>query len=66
MSHFIIEYKYDGKYMMETITGVEDVDLSDKRFQDLMGLWQCETMEEVNTMHKHLWEMRHARSSQPS
>ena len=58
MSHFVIEYRYDGKYMMETLMGVEDVDLSDKRFQDLLGLWQCETQEEVNTLHKHLWEMR--------
>ena len=64
MSHFVIEYRYDGKYMMETLMGVEDVDLSDKRFQDLMGLWQCETQEEVNTLHKHLWEMRNERSGQ--
>jgi hypothetical protein len=55
---------YDGKYMMETLMGVEDVDLSDKRFEKLMGLWQCETQEEVNTLHKHLWEMRSERSSQ--
>lgn len=66
MSHFVIEYMYDGKYMMETLMGVEDVDLSDKRFQKLMGLWQCETHDEVNTLHKHLWEVRNARSSQSS
>lgn len=64
MSHFVIEYMYDGRYMMETLMGVEDVDLSDKRFQKLMGLWQCETTEEVDAMHKHLWEMRRERSSQ--
>lgn len=63
MSHFIIEYEFDGKYFMETLMGVEDVDLSDKRFQKLMGLWQCETTEEVDTMHKHLREMRDARFS---
>ena len=63
MSHFIVEYMYDGRYMMETLMGVEDIDLSDARFQKLMGLWQCETQEEVNTMHKHLREMRDARSS---
>ena len=63
MSHFVIEYMYDGKYMMETLMGVEDVDLSDKRFEKLMGLWQCETQEEVKTLHKHLWEMRSERSS---
>lgn len=63
MSHFVIEYEYDGRYMMETLMGVEDVDLSDKRFQKLMGLWQCETQEEVTTLHKHLWEMRGERYS---
>lgn len=63
MSHFVIEYEYDGKYFMETLMGVEDVDLSDKRFQKLMGLWQCATTEEVEAMHKHLKEMRNARFS---
>lgn len=63
MSHFIVEYEFDGKYFMETLMGVEDVDLSDKRFQKLMGLWQCATTEEVDTLHKHLREMRDARSS---
>lgn len=64
MSHFIVEYEFDGKYFMETLMGVEDVDLSDKRFQKLMGLWQCSTNEEVEAMHKHLREMRDARLSQ--
>lgn len=63
MSHFVVEYRYDGKYMMETIMGVEDIDLSDKRFQDLLGIWECTTQEEVNTLHKHLWDMRNERSS---
>jgi hypothetical protein len=66
MSHFIVEYMYDGKYMMETLMGVEDIDLSHKRFEKLMGIWQCETQEEVNTMHTHLREMRNARFSESS
>lgn len=66
MSHFVIEYMFDNRYMMETITGVEDIDISQKRFDNLLGLWQCETMDEVNTLHKHLKEMRNARSGQPS
>jgi hypothetical protein len=49
---------------METLMGVEDIDLSHKRFENLMGVWQCETTEEVNEMHKHLREMRNARSSE--
>jgi len=64
MSHFIVEYRYDGKYMMETLMGVEDIDLSHSRFKDLMGIWQCETMDEVTTMQTHLREMRRERSSQ--
>ena len=40
MSHFIVEYMYDGKYMMETLMGVEDIDLSHKRFEKLMGVWR--------------------------
>lgn len=64
MSHFVIEYMYDGRYVMETLTGVEDIDISHKRFQDLLGVWQCKTMDEVNVLHKHLREMRNARSSQ--
>ena len=63
MSHFIIEYLYDGRYMIETLMGVEDIDISDKRFEKLMGIWECSTTEEVNTMHEHLREMRRERSS---
>lgn len=63
MSHFIVEYKHNGEYFMETLMGVEDIDLSDKRFQNLLGVWECQTTEEVNVMHKHLKEMRDARFS---
>ena len=60
MSHFVIEYRYDGKYFMETLMGVEDIDLSDKRFENLLGIWECQTTEEVDVIHKHLREMRDA------
>jgi hypothetical protein len=49
---------------METIAGVEDIDTS--RFKDLLGIWVCESQEELQVMEKELKEMRHARSSQPS
>ena len=26
MSHYIVEHRYRGNYVMETITGVEDLD----------------------------------------
>jgi hypothetical protein len=64
MSHFIIEHKYRGNYVMETITDVEDIDTS--RFQDLLGIWVCDSLEELQVMETKLKEMRHARSSQPS
>lgn len=64
MSHFIVEHRYKGNYVMETITGVEDIDTS--RFKDLLGIWVCDSIEELQTMEKELREMRNARSSQPS
>lgn len=62
MSHFIVEHKYKGSYVMETITGVEDIDTSS--YKDLLGIWVCDSMEELQTMEKHLKEMRNARSNQ--
>lgn len=64
MSHFIVEHKLKGNYVMETIHGVEDIDCS--RFKDLIGIWICETMEEANTMENELRSFRHARSGKPS
>ena len=64
MSHFIVEHRYKGNYVMETISGVEDIDTS--RFKDLLGIWVCDSFEELQIMEKELREMRHARSSQPS
>jgi len=61
MSHFIVEHKYQGNYVMETISGVEDIDTS--RFKDLLGIWICDSQEELQIMEKQLREMRHARSS---
>ena len=62
MSHFIVEHKYKGSYVMETITGVEDIDTSS--YQDLLGIWVCDSMEELQVMEKQLREIRNARSSQ--
>jgi hypothetical protein len=62
MSHFIVEHNYKGNYVMETITGVEDIDTS--CFEDLLGIWVCDSFEELQIMEKKLKEMRDARSSQ--
>jgi len=64
VSHFIVEHKIKGYYVMETITGVEDIDTS--RFKDLLGIWVCESMEELQIMEKELKGLRNARSSQQS
>jgi hypothetical protein len=64
MSHFIVEHKYQGRYVMETICGVEDIDTS--MYKDLLGIWICDSQEELQVMEKQLREMRHARFSKPS
>ena len=64
MTSYIVEHRVKGHYVMETITGVEDIDTS--RFKDLLGIWVCDSQEELQTMEKQLKEMRHARSSEPS
>ena len=62
MIHFIIEHKYKGNYVMETLTGVEDIDTSN--YKNLLGIWVCDSMEELQVMEKQLKEMRNERSSQ--
>ena len=64
MTSFIVEHNYNGRYIMETIRGVEDIDTS--MYKDLLGIWVCDSSEEVQIMEKQLKEMRRARSSQPS
>ena len=57
MSHFIVEHRVQGNYVMDTLHGVEDIDVS--MFKDLIGIWVCESMEECSVMEKELKEMRH-------
>jgi len=64
MSHFIVEHRYKGNYVMETITGVEDIDTS--CFEDLLGIWVCDSLEELQVIEEELKGLRNARSSQPS
>jgi hypothetical protein len=46
---------------METICGVEDIDMT--MYKDLLGVWVCDSQEELNIMEKQIKEMRNARSS---
>ena len=64
MSTFIVEHRIKGNYVMETISGVEDIDIG--MYKDLIGVWVCESTEETRAMEKELKEMRNARSSQPA
>jgi hypothetical protein len=64
MTSYIVEHNYNGHYVMETINGVEDIDTS--AYKDILGIWVCDSQEEVQIMEKHLKEMRNARHSRPS
>jgi len=61
MSTFVVEHKYKGNYVMETIAGVEDIDTS--VYKDLLGIWVCESQEEVKAVENELKRLRNARSS---
>jgi len=61
MSTFIVERKYKGFPIFETICGVEDIDMS--LFPDLISLWVCETKEEIlavenelHRKHRHVYQ----------
>jgi hypothetical protein len=62
--NFIVEHRVKGHYMIDTISGVEDIDVG--MFKDILGIWVCDSTEETRIMEKELKEMRHARSSQPA
>ena len=64
MTTFIVEHRLKGNYVMETIAGVEDIDVS--LYKDLLGIWVCDSVEEAQVMEKELKEMRYARPSQPA
>jgi hypothetical protein len=49
---------------METIAGVEDIDIY--AYEDLLGVWVCDSAEERDIVEHKVKEMRNARSGQPS
>jgi len=61
MSTFVVEHMYKGNYVMETIAGVEDIDTS--IYKDLLGIWVCDSSEEVKAVEDELKRLRNARSS---
>jgi hypothetical protein len=60
MNIFVVEHEYKGHPMFETITGVEDIDLS--LFDKILTLWVCGNQEEVNAVESEL-RRKHARLS---
>lgn len=64
MTTFIVEHRIKGNYVMETISGVEDIDTS--MYKDLLGIWVCDSVEETRAMENELRRMRNARPGQPS
>ena len=61
MTSYIVEHKYKGHYVMETISGVEDLDTS--MYKDILGIWVCDSSEELQVMENELRRMRIERSS---
>jgi len=61
VSTFIVERIYKGYPIFETITGVEDIDMS--MYNDIQTLWVCETKEEVSAVENEL-RRKHARRSE--
>jgi hypothetical protein len=61
MSTFVVEHEYKGYPMFETISGVEDIDIS--MFDKILTLWVCENKEEVEAVEKEL-RRKHARRSE--
>ena len=62
MTSYIVEHRVKGHYVMETLTGVEDIDTS--VYKDLLGIWVCESPEELQVMENELRRMRRERSSE--
>lgn len=60
MTTFIIEHEVKGYPMFDTITGVEDIDLT--MFKDIKTLWVCDSKEEIEAIENEL-RRKHARSS---
>jgi hypothetical protein len=61
MNTFVVEHEYKGYPMFETITGVEDIDLT--MFEKILTLWVCDNPEEVKAVEDEL-RKKHARYSQ--
>ena len=60
MTTFIVEHLHNGYPMFDTVTGVEDIDLT--MFKDIQTLWVCDTKKEIEVVENEL-RKKHARPS---
>jgi hypothetical protein len=60
MSTFIIEHEVKGYIVIDTVRGMEDIDLS--MFSPIKTLWVCDNEEEVTAVENEL-RRKNARSS---
>jgi hypothetical protein len=60
MATFIIEHESKGFPMFDTITGVEDIDLS--MFKNITTLWVCDHEDEILAIENEL-RKKHANRS---
>lgn len=58
MSIFVVEHLHQGHPVFDTVTGVEDIDLT--MFKDIQTLWVCEHQEEVLAIENEL-RRKHAK-----
>jgi hypothetical protein len=63
MTTFIVEHLHNGYPMFDTVTGVEDIDLT--MFKNIQTLWVCDNPHEIETVENEL-RKKHARSSEQS
>jgi hypothetical protein len=60
MSIFIVEHEVKGHVMLDTVRGVEDIDLT--MFSPIKTLWVCDNEEEVLAVENEL-RRKHDRPS---
>ena len=60
MTVFVVEHEVKGNIVVDTVRGVEDIDLT--MFSPIKTLWVCDNEEEVTAVENEL-RRKHARSS---
>lgn len=58
MTTFVVEHRPEGKgsYHIALVPGVEDLDTN--QFNDIIGIWVCDTMQEASITISELYKLR--------